>query len=80
MELVKGSVVRSAAGHDKGGFFAVVTLDGGYVYIADGRERLLSHPKKKNIRHIRPTKGIIDLEGITDKGLRNILKEYSERL
>ena len=47
MELKIGSVVQNQSGHDKG-FFAVVKIDGPFVYMANGESRLLNSPKKKN--------------------------------
>ena len=47
MEFVKGLVVRSAAGRDKGGLFTVLEVDGDYAIICDGRHRRLEHPKRK---------------------------------
>ena len=70
-----GMVVISSAGRDGGGWFA----DGGYVYIADGKERRLLSPKKKNIRHVRRTGSRIELSGLTDKGLRRALRLLREQ-
>ena len=78
MKLMKGSVVRAEAGRDGGGFFGVVGTDEKYCFIADGRSRKLSSPKRKNIKHIRITDSMIDLNDITDKKLRNTLKQFSE--
>lgn len=77
MEIKIGSVVISSAGHDQGRFMLVVGADGGFVYVADGKERKLSSPKKKNIRHVRKTLSTIELEGLTDKKLRQTLKTFA---
>ena len=76
MKLLKGSVVRAAAGRDGGGYFVVTDADKKYCFIADGKSRKLVKPKRKNIKHIRVTDSMIDLNDITDKKLRNILKEF----
>ncbi len=78
MKLLKGSVVRAEAGRDGGGYFAVVEADEKYCLIADGKSRKLSNPKRKNIKHIRATNSMIDVNEITDKKLRNMLKQFSE--
>ena len=78
MKLLKGSVVRAEAGRDGGGYFAVVGFDEKYCFIADGKSRKLEKPKRKNIKHIRITDSMIDLNDITDKKLRNTLKQFSE--
>ena len=78
MKLLKGSVVRAEAGRDGGKFFAVVDADEKYCLIADGKSRKLASPKRKNIKHIRITDSMINLNDITDKKLRNMLKQFSE--
>ena len=50
----KGKVVISTAGHDKGLYFAVVGVEGEngqYLLLADGKNRLITKPKKKKIKH-----------------------------
>ena len=76
MKLLKGSVVRAAAGRDGGGYFVVTDADEKYCFIADGKSRKLVKPKRKNIKHIRVTDSMIDLNDITDKKLRNALKQF----
>ena len=73
MEYISGMVVISSAGHDGGGWFVVTGADGRYVYIADGKERKLATPKRKNPRHIRKTEILLDISTMTDKGLRRAL-------
>jgi len=73
MEFVSGMVVISSAGHDSGGWFVVTGADERYVYIADGKERKLASPKRKNTRHIRKTEVVLDISAMTDRGLRRAL-------
>ncbi len=73
MEFVSGMVVISSAGHDCGQWFAVTGADGRYVYIADGKERKLASPKRKNPKHICKTGLTVDVTAMTDKGLRRAL-------
>ena len=77
MEILTGRVVISSAGHDKGRFMLVVGADGDRILVADGKERKLEKPKKKNIRHVRATERTIEPEGLTDKKLRKTLNEMS---
>lgn len=80
MEFDSGMVVISSAGHDGGRWFVVTGADERYVYIADGKERKLSSPKRKNPRHIRKTEVVLDISAMTDRGLRralNALKKQS---
>lgn len=79
MEIKTGSVIISSAGHDKGRLMLVVGADGGRYLVADGKERRLDSPKKKNIRHIRGTSYSVEIEGLTDKKLRQTLRALSEK-
>lgn len=71
----RGQVVYSAAGHDKDSFYVVVDVgEDGSCGIADGRRRKLARPKRKNPRHLRPTRSALELEGIgSDRALRRAL-------
>lgn len=73
--LQQGQVVYSAAGHDKDSFYVVVQVEAdGSCRIADGRRRSLTAPKRKNPKHLRPTRSVIQLAQIgSDKALRRAL-------
>ena len=43
-----GMFARSKAGHDKTEVYIIVAEDEDYVYLCDGRQRKIDHPKKKN--------------------------------
>ena len=58
----------------------VVGADGGFVFVADGKERKLDSPKKKNKKHVRRTLGTIELEGLTDKKLRQTLRAFAMKI
>ncbi len=75
MSITVGTVVISRAGHDSGRAMLVVRNDGEFVFVADGKERKLENPKKKNRKHVGATHRSIDLEGLTDKCLRRTLRE-----
>ncbi len=75
MNVDKGSVERSTAGRDRGGYVVAVEVTDRFVTIADGKERKLSKPKRKNVRHISPTSQVIELSGMTDKKLKRLLRE-----
>lgn len=78
MKITAGTVVISRAGHDSGRAMLVVKVDGGFVFVADGKERKLEKPKKKNLKHVGATHKSIDLEGLTDKRLRRTLSEFGQ--
>ena len=73
MNVVRGSVVKALAGRDQGRIFVAVAAEDRFVLIADGKERKLSNPKRKNVKHISPTGETVDLTGLTDKKLRKTL-------
>ena len=73
---VVGTVVKSAAGHDKNKFYVIVETDGDSVYIADGKARPLEKPKRKNGKHVRKTNMVLDLNAVaTNKKLREALRD-----
>lgn len=80
MNIKKGAVVVSIAGHDKGGIFAVIGFSNGeYALIADGKVRKLEKPKKKKLKHLRV---IGELEQgnpmQTNRQLKKALKQYAQ--
>ncbi|MBO4425998.1 MAG: KOW domain-containing RNA-binding protein [Clostridiales bacterium] len=77
MKINVGSVVKANAGRDDGGFFVVIATEKSYCFIADGKSRKLSNPKRKNMKHVSSTDSMIDINDITDKQLRIKLRELS---
>lgn len=80
MQMQVGMVVCATAGKEKDNFYVVTKIDGNAVYLADGKHRKLQKPKRKNVKHIRLTGEIWELEGMTDKALRRRLKERNADL
>lgn len=77
--IIKGTIVKSIAGHDKNNFFIVTESDEEWVYIANGKDRKLSSPKRKNIKHIQKTKTVLNVPK-SDKECRKVISQYnSER-
>lgn len=72
-----GSAVLALAGREKGRCFVAAAIDGGFVYIADGKERKLEKPKRKSMKHISPVGAFIGTEELTNKKLRRFLAELS---
>ena len=78
MELVKGSVVISKAGRDKGYYLAVMSITDDGVYVCDGKERPVERPKKKNPLHLAKTRFVLSEENTaTNRSLKKALKEIS---
>lgn len=48
-----GYYAASKAGHDRNEIYIIISEDGEYVYLADGRLRTVEHPKRKNRKHIQ---------------------------
>lgn len=72
--IKKGTVVKATAGKECGRYFVVTDADERFAFIADGRKRKLSKPKRKSLKHLRFTDNIIEINDITDKKLRNVLR------
>ena len=52
-EFVVGDLVVSTAGHDMGQFYVIVDIiDKNYVALAEGKNKPITSPKKKKIKHI----------------------------
>ncbi len=77
MEFKTGNVVISRAGRDKGYYMAVIETDNekDFVIVADGKERPLERPKRKNPKHLQKTNFTVDTEQMTNKQLRRFLNE-----
>lgn len=74
MEIRRGQVMRSLAGHDKGDFQVVLRLEGVYAYMADGKRRRLETPKKKKQMHLSPTRTVLGEECLsTNRQIRTAL-------
>ena len=79
--LTKGSVVISLAGRDKGYLLTVLSSTQKAVTIADGKERPLNKPKRKNIRHIKETSfTLCEDEMMSDRAIRKALRRISTEL
>lgn len=50
--MQKGDVVKSLKGRDKGCIYAIIRIDNTVAYLANGRNRTVQNPKKKNIKHL----------------------------
>lgn len=80
MNVSKGLIVRATAGRECGGLFAVTESGNGYCFIADGKSRKLSSPKRKSLKHLELTEKCVDLNNMTDKRLKRLLSKYSDEL
>lgn len=78
MQFVKGNIVQSKAGHDKGMYCVVVSIEGKFAYICDGKRRKLKNPKKKKLLHLAPTNMLLEESMMqTDKQIRRSLSKWN---
>ncbi len=59
--MKRGTVVKSLSGHDKGNVYVVVDVTENFALLCDGKNKLLSNPKKKNCKHLEILGEDIDL-------------------
>ena len=51
-DMKPSDIVQSLAGHDKGSLFFILRMEDGFAWVADGRLRSCTKPKRKNVRHL----------------------------
>lgn len=74
-----GKIVLSLSGRDKGKSLAVINCDKNYVWVADGKERKIENPKKKNIKHISITDHTLKNDQFkTNKSLKKAIAVYND--
>lgn len=85
-ENIVGMLATSKAGHDKDSVYVIIREDGEYIYVADGQNRTVERPKRKNKKHIQlikkkrmpePGNGFDDLE--IKRSIKEYLKEREEQ-
>ena len=74
-----GKIVYSISGRDKGKYMAVINCDKNYVWVADGKERKLETPKRKNIKHISLTAESLNSDQLkSNKSLKKAIAVYKD--
>ena len=85
-EVFVGSIVYSKAGRDGGKCYIIVGLDGkGYAMVANGRDRTLLSPKRKNVKHLDPSgrisktiqEKLLSEKQVFDSEIKSALRQYS---
>ena len=79
--MKRGTIVFSKMGRDKGRAMVVLENDGVYLTLADGKLRTLEKPKRKKIKHVQPTKTMIEMQpecgrALQDADIRKQLKAF----
>lgn len=88
MEFGRAQIVRSLKGHDRGRLFCVMDVEDGAVLLADGKERRVSAPKRKNVKHVEyagsmehPTiESVRRGEPVRDRQLRELLAAFRDEM
>ena len=80
-QLVKGQVVRSIKGRDKGRIQLVIDLlDESHVLVVDGKKRKVENPKKKKIKHLQKSNTVLKLDScVNNSQIRKMLKVFEEK-
>ena len=58
-EICVGDAVESIAGRDQGKIYIVLNVDCDYASLANGFERKIQSPKRKNVKHIKRVKSAV---------------------
>lgn len=87
-----GMFAFSQAGHDKDSLYIIIREEDEYVYLADGKNKSVENPKRKNKKHIQVMKKNADdhiIEVLKSGGrvgdeevkraIKLVLKEYQEK-
>ena len=70
-------IVRSKAGRDKGQWMAVLSIEGEFAVVANGRSRPIERPKRKRCKHLAPTGRVLNLDALsTNRKLRAALAAF----
>ncbi len=82
MDFVRGTIVCSKAGRDKGRWFVVLSTEGETALISNGDLRGLQRPKCKKLKHLSLTKTILSEENLaSDKQLKGAIENFrSEKI
>ena len=54
MELKKGMMAISKAGHDQNNWYVVLNVEGEYAFLVNGTTKTMDYPKKKKLKHLQP--------------------------
>ena len=82
MSIKPGDFVIATSGKDMGKCFVVLSVENQFVYLCNGKNRKVSNPKKKKIKHIeiavQATEKVcrIQTDGLTDKAVRRAISQF----
>lgn len=76
-----GMLAVSRAGHDRHKLYVIIDEADEYVYLADGRNRTVNEPKKKNKKHVQVIKRVRMEQpagGYSDLEIKKTISMYQE--
>lgn len=75
-----GAIVLSTAGHDAGNAYVVMKCGGEFVFLADGKRRLMDKPKKKRLKHVADTQARTDISKLMcNAHVRKAIKNFKSK-
>ena len=82
----RGALVRATAGRDKGNVLCVLSREGDYLLLADGKRRRVAAPKRKKLAHVEPAgpfdhpalQKLREQTAVSDRELRRALAAFKE--
>lgn len=79
MEVKRGTIVRSLAGHDKGDFQVIIDFNDEYVKVCDGKYRPLERPKNKKLIHVKLTNTVINEDSLkTNRSIKAAIRAFDK--
>ena len=61
MELRKGMLAISKAGHDKDSWYVIQKVEGEKVFLVNGENRSMDRPKMKKRKHLQPVNKVSEI-------------------
>ena len=61
MELRKGMLAISKAGHDKGCWYVILNIEGNTAFLVNGENRSIDRPKGKKLKHLQPVNKVPEI-------------------
>ena len=61
MELRKGMLAISKAGHDKDSWYVVLNIEGNKAALVNGENRSMDRPKEKKLKHLQPVNKVPEI-------------------
>ena len=61
MELRKGMLAISKAGHDKDSWYVIQKLEGNKAFLVNGENRTMDRPKEKKLKHLQPVNQVSEI-------------------